>query len=68
MEAQYGALKGRPFRHLKTELFPDPDTHKSGNLDPDLSELALDWKATSGYKSPSKRCLSTTLLSRINIC
>jgi hypothetical protein len=63
MEAQYGALKGRPFRHLKTELFPDPDTHKNGNLDPDLSELALDGKATSGYESPSKRCRSTTLLA-----
>ena len=54
MEAQYEALKGRPFRHLKTELFPDPDTHKSGKLDPDLSELALDSKATSGYESASK--------------
>ena len=58
----------RQFRHLKTELYPDQDTHKSGKLDPDLSELALDWKATSGYESPSKRCRSTTLLSRINIC
>jgi hypothetical protein len=27
----------RLFRHLKTELDPDPDTHKSGKLDPDLN-------------------------------
>jgi len=27
----------RLFRHLKTELYPDPDKHKSGKLDPDLN-------------------------------